>query len=200
LIPGTLLVFAYTPPDVGDLNRLLRPMLANAAFYDVLADGQFIWSTLEGDQITLHNPDGSLQRIVRNAGWRRRALMPHDHQALETVYRAGAGHPDDPIPDNVVFPDSVPSITAVRASPDGGFWVQRMGALAETEPDGLFLALEPSLVGGSMWEVYDADGRWYATVEVPHRFRVTPVRDSTVVGVQRDDLDVERVVVLRVIR
>ena len=51
-----------------------------------------------------------------------------------------------------------------------------------------------------MWEVYDADGRWYATVEVPHRFRVTRVRDLTVVGVQRDDLDVERVVVLRVIR
>jgi len=196
----TLLVFAYRPPTVGDLRRLLRPVFANAAFYDVLADGKVIWSALESDQLAVHGQEGSLQRIVRNDGWRRRAVLPDDRLALETVYRAGTGHPDAPIPDNVVFPDSLPTITAVRASPDGGFWVQRMGAPAATEPEGLFLSAESGLVGGPMWEVYDARGRWYATVDVPDRFRVTRVRDSTVIGVRRDELDVERVVVLRVIR
>jgi len=196
----TVLVFAYRPSTVGDLNRLLRPVFANVAFYDVLADGRVIWAALEGDQLTLLDQEGSLQCIVRNDRWRRRALQPDDRRTLETVYRAGVGHPDAPIPDNVVFPDSIPTVTAVRASPDGGFWVQRMGVLAGTEPEGLFLSIEPGLVGGPTWEVYDADGRWYATVEVPRRFRVTRVRDSTVIGVLRDDLDVERVMVLRVIR
>jgi len=196
----TLMVFAYTPPAVGDLNALLRPVFTNAAFYDVLADGSIIWSALEHDQLTIHDQHGSLRRIIRNDGWRRRALEAEDRRALESVYRAGTDGGDAPFPDNIVFPDTTPSITAIRASPDGGFWVQRMGPPANTEPDALFFSVEPGLLGGSVWEVHDADGVWYATVEVPRRFRVTRVRDSTVIGVQRDDLDVERVVVLRVLR
>jgi 6-bladed beta-propeller len=194
----TLMVFTYTPPTVGDMRGLLRPIFTNAAFYDVLADGRVIWSALEHDQLTIHDQHGSLHRIVRHEAWRRRALGADDRQALEAVYRAGADDPDAPLPDNIVFPDSIPTITAIRASPDGGFWVQRMGPLADTEPDALFFS--GGLLGGSVWEVHDAAGAWYATVEVPRRFRVTRVRDSTVIGVQRDDLDVERVVVLRVLR
>jgi hypothetical protein len=182
------------------MRELLRPIFTNAAFYDVLADGRVIWSALEHDQLTIHDQHGSLHRIVRHEAWRRRALGADDRQALEAVYRAGADDPDAPLPDNIVFPDSIPTITAIRASPDGGFWVQRMGPLADTEPDALFFSVEPGLLGGSVWEVHDADGIWYATVEVPRRFRVTRVRDSTVIGVQRDSLDVERVVVLRVLR
>ncbi len=196
----TLLVFRYRPPETGDLNRLLRPIFPNTASYDVLADGRIVWSALRGHQVAVHNLDGSLERIVRNEGWRRRVLGPDERSALEAVYRAGTGDRDAPIPDNVVFPDSIPAITAVRASPDGGFWVQRMGALPETDPEALFLPADLGWLGGPEWEVYDSNGYWYATVELPRRFRVTRVRDSTVIGIQRDDLDVETVMVLRLLR
>ena len=101
---------------------------------------------------------------------------------------------------NVTFPDSIPTITAVLASPDGGFWVQRMCPLPEIDPGALLLPFHGGWLGGPIWEVYDRDGRWYANVELPGRFRATRVLGSAVVGVQRDELDVEHVVLLRLVR
>jgi hypothetical protein len=196
----TVMSFDYRPPNLGGLDRLLQPMLTNAAFYDILAGGMVIWSDLEKDQLAVHTLDGSLMRIVRNRGWQRRSTTSADREALEAVYRARSDVSDQALPDNVVFPDSIPTITAIRASPDGGFWVQRMGQLSEIDPGALFLPAHQGWLGGTVWEVYDRGGRWYATVELPRRFRVTRVLDSTVVGVHRDEMDVERVVLLGVIR
>jgi hypothetical protein len=196
----TLIAFEYRPPNLGGLDRLLRPMLTNAAFYDVLADGMIVWSDLEKDQLAIHALDGSLVKIVRNRAWRRRSLTSADRESLEAVYRAGSDDPSQPLPDNIVFPDSVPTITAIHATPDGGFWVHRMGQLSEVDPEALFLPAHQGWLGGTRWEVYDREGHWYATVQVPTRFRVTRVWDSTVIGVNRDEMDVERVVLLRLIR
>jgi hypothetical protein len=196
----TLLTFQYRPPDLGGVEELLRPLLTNAAFYDVLADGRIVWSALEEDQLAVHGPDGSLHRMIRNRHWNRRALTAADREALFAVYRARANQPDGALPDNVTFPDHVPTITAVRASPDGGFWVQRMGPISEIDPGALFIPAHAGWLGGTTWEVYDRDRYWHAVVVLPRRFRVTRILDSTVIGVHRDDLDVEQVVVLRMLR
>lgn len=198
----TLMAFDYRPPNFGDVytDLLLRPMFVNAAFYDVLADGRIAWSALERAQLAIHAPDGSLRRLVRSDGWRRRATTAEERTTLELVYRAGAGRSGWPPPEAVVYPDSLPAITAVRASPDGGFWVQRMGPLQELAPGALFVASRVGWLGGTTWEVYDRDGRRRATVELPERFRLTRVGDSTVVGIRRNEMDVERVMVLRVVR
>jgi hypothetical protein len=196
----TLMAFDYRPPEFGTGDGLLLPLFVNAAFYDVLTDGRIVWSALEHDQFAVHALDGSLQRIVRNQRWRRRAATSTDREALADVFRAGAENPDDDLLDRISYPDTVPTVTAVVASPDGGFWVRRMGSLSELDPQALHDPFHAGWLGGTTWEVYDREGRWYATVEVPRRFRVTRVRDSAVVGVQRDEMDVERVVVVRVLR
>jgi hypothetical protein len=196
----TVMSFDYRPPNLGGVDRILRPILTNAAFYDVLAGGMVVWSDLEKDHLAIDSLDGSLKRIVRNRGWQRRSLTSADRGALEALYRARSHDSDQALPDDVVFPDSIPTITAIRASPDGGFWVQRMGPLSEVDPAALFLPAHQGWLGGTTWEVYDKDGGWNATVEVPRRFRVTQVLDSTVVGVHRDEMDVERVVLLRIVR
>ncbi|MGD2136322.1 MAG: 6-bladed beta-propeller [Gemmatimonadales bacterium] len=196
----TLMALDYRPPPLGDVRELLRPLFLNVAFYDVLADGRIVWSALEEEQITIHARDGALERIVRNREWRRRAATAADREVLESVYRAGGDGRSWPSPEQVVLPDSIPTITAVRASPDGGFWVQRMGRLSGIDPGALFLPAYLGWLGGTTWEVYDRDGRRHATVRLPARFRLTGVGDSTVVGIHRDDMDVERVMVLRVVR
>lgn len=196
----TLMRFDYRPSDVGDRNRLLRPLISNVAFYDVLTDGSIVWSAREQDQLAVHALDGSLKRIIRNSRWELRPLSAADRVALLAAYRASSAGVDGPLPDNIVFPDTVPTITALQRSPDGGFWVRRMGPLSELDPQALFAPVQADWLGGTTWEVYDRDGQWRASVELPDRFRVTRVLDSAVVGVQRGELDVERVLLLRLLR
>ena len=50
------------------------------------------------------------------------------------------------------------------------------------------------------WLVLDAHGTWLGTVEVPDGFRVTDVTKDAVLGVWRDELDVEHPQVLRLAR
>jgi len=196
----TLLTFDYRPPDQGDVRALLRPLIVNAAFYDVLSEGDVIWSDLEGNELTVHGLDGSLKRIVRNSSWSARATNDADREALTDVYLSAAEDPNAPLPENITFPDIVPTITAVLATPDGGFWVRRMGPLTELDPIALHNPYYVAVLGGTTWEVHDREGRWYANVEVPHRYRMTRVRGATIVGVVRDELDVERVQLLRIVR
>jgi len=196
----TLMQFDYRPSAVGDRNRLLHPLIINAAFYDLLADESIVWSALQQDQLMVHALDGSLKRIIRSAGWQLRALTAADREDLTAAYRASSRNVDGPVPADVLFPDTIPTITAVHCSPDGGFWVQRLGPLSELDPAALFEPVQADWLGGTTWEVYDRDGHWYATVELPKRFRLTRILDSAVVGIRRGEFDVERVEMLRLLR
>ena len=50
------------------------------------------------------------------------------------------------------------------------------------------------------WLILDADGTWLGTIEVPDRFSVTDITMETVLGVWRDELDIEHPQVLRLRR
>ncbi len=50
------------------------------------------------------------------------------------------------------------------------------------------------------WLILDADGTWLGTVEVPDGFTVMEIRMDTMLGVLRDELDVEHPQVLRLNR
>jgi hypothetical protein len=50
------------------------------------------------------------------------------------------------------------------------------------------------------WEVFDPAGAWLGTLSTPARFSVLEIGRDYVLGVRRDDLDVEHVQVLRLRR
>lgn len=50
------------------------------------------------------------------------------------------------------------------------------------------------------WEVFDRDGAWLGTVELPGRFAVHEINADYLLGVRRDELDIERPQMLAVIR
>lgn len=50
------------------------------------------------------------------------------------------------------------------------------------------------------WTVFDSEGRQLGTLTLPARFRVTDVCADYVVGVGRDELDVEKVQLFRLDR
>ncbi|MFW6201787.1 MAG: hypothetical protein ACOC8B_04365, partial [Gemmatimonadota bacterium] len=83
------------------------------------------------------------------------------------------------------FPDSMPYHGPLVVADDGESW------LARYSPD----ADEPT-----RWLVFGPDGRVVARVQTPARFRLSQVGTDFVIGVARDALDVERVVVYRLHR
>jgi hypothetical protein len=78
------------------------------------------------------------------------------------------------------YPDSIPALTGVVADREGYVW-----AVARVAPG----------VDTTSARVYDADGCLAAVVALPARFELKDVRGDRVVGVHRDDMDVETVVV-----
>lgn len=50
------------------------------------------------------------------------------------------------------------------------------------------------------WEVFDPDGAWLGTVELPGRFTVHEINADYLLGVRRDELDIERPQMLAVTR
>ena len=53
--------------------------------------------------------------------------------------------------------------------------------------------------GGSPYTVISPGGEWLGTVEAPPRFRILDVAGGLVLGVLRDEMDVENVVVYELV-
>ncbi|MFQ5705566.1 MAG: hypothetical protein ACE5HT_16300 [Gemmatimonadales bacterium] len=181
-----------------DRTELRLPLIVNTAFWDRLADGRIAWSALDKDRVFIHSPAGRLERIVSHAAWRIQSMSDADRVALVGVYRKARNQPTGPLPSNVDVPERLPTITGLRASPDGGFWVQRMGPADAIPPSVLNNSANTGWLGGPLWDVFDSAGRSLGTVRLPDRFRITRLTTNGAVGVQKDDLDVERVVRLTV--
>ena len=86
-------------------------------------------------------------------------------------------------------------------SPDGSFWLERADAArpAAIEYEKLYGDFD-GRPRPTRWDLFDADGRFLSSVDLPASFRPLAVRGTDVAGVLRDDLDVEYVVVYRVSR
>jgi hypothetical protein len=67
----------------------------------------------------------------------------------------------------------------------GNIWVQEF-APADPDPDA--------------WTVFDREGRMLGSVMLPDRFRPLHIDDASILGVWRDDLDVERVQVYALVK
>jgi hypothetical protein len=57
---------------------------------------------------------------------------------------------------------------------------------------------DPQDIGAPEWDVFDRQGRFLGVLTMPSRFQPLRVVDDRVYGVQRDELDVQHVVRLRV--
>lgn len=92
----------------------------------------------------------------------------------------------------------LPVIRGVLADEAGAFWVERVDHLdAVTYRQRWFNDRRPD---GSRWDMFDAEGRFLATVTLPPLFVPMDLAADRVTGVQRDELDIERVATYRVRR
>jgi hypothetical protein len=85
----------------------------------------------------------------------------------------------------------VPVINAMRASDSGWLWVRRHDLVSDP------VALEWSRNAPprpSLWDVFDPEGRYRQTVQLPPSFSLHAVTENAAIGVLRDELDVQYVV------
>jgi hypothetical protein len=50
------------------------------------------------------------------------------------------------------------------------------------------------------WLIFDPDGAWLGSVRVPAQFEITDIANNRLLGIARDDLGVERVLVYEIIK
>jgi hypothetical protein len=79
---------------------------------------------------------------------------------------------------NLEYPGTFPSYSDLETDPDGNLWVE---------------VYRPPGERRTTWRVYHREGQFVAALDVPEGFKVFEVGVDYLLGVGRDDLDVERV-------
>jgi hypothetical protein len=194
----TLIIFDYPRSPLGGPGRPRVPLIVNAAFWTALDSGRIAWSSLDRDHIRVHAPDGTLLAVIRHTAWQARAATPSDHAALVQLLERKLtimGGDAASVPQlDLIQPEHLPAITALRSGPDGTLWVQQMGSVALTDPFAVNASDRTGWLGGPIWHVLDTQGRYLGAVELPARFNLLRITNDALYGVLKDDQDVEHVV------
>lgn len=136
--------------------------------------------------LEVYQPDGSLARLIRrrqetlpvkDADWA--ALRDERLEGLEGEWRSRIESMIGKMP----RPQTMPFYSSALLDEDGNVWVEDFRS--PTDPEAL-------------WSIFDLEGRWLGRVAMPDRFRPTHVGAAWVVGVWRDDLEVQHVRVHRI--
>jgi len=153
----------------------------------VVVAGDGIWvGTNEGYRLDRYGLDGTVSlRVVVDRPARALPAAAVDRYRAEERAKAtsgisakGPGEIFTLLAESAPYPDSLPQYDTILADAGGRLWVRDYGV----DPD------EPTT-----WVVFSPDGEAIATAELPARFRATAIREGRVLGVWRDELDVEQV-------
>jgi hypothetical protein len=170
----------------------------------VLSDGRLATGSNHRYSLELRAPGGDVESITRR-DVRRREVTARDESAFRDIFRDAwgeAGIPSDMVSQlmtAVGFEPHWPALAQLLAGPDGTLWVQRVdpesGVRDLTVED-----LQAGRFGSPRWDVFDVDGTFLGSVDVPDG--ITPLRfvGDHLYGIHRDELEVQRVVRLRLHR
>jgi hypothetical protein len=167
--------------------------------WDVSPDGTLAWAMNGVYEVRRHTRDGSLAAIIRRDA-RRRPVTPGDRRALtEAVGSMLLDQGVSPAAAQTMtarmrIAETFPALAAVHVAPGGAVWVQRVRVPSDPEGEG---PLDPMDLGAPDWDVFDGAGLWLGTVRLPDGFTLMSLGDHILHGVVRDDLDVQRVVRIR---
>jgi hypothetical protein len=141
-------------------------------------------------QFEVYGATGSIERIVRVPGYDL-SLSSAELDA-ERAIRMG----DNPSPQMrssiaaLPEPQTRPAYSELLVDSEGSVWARRH----EGEMKG-FVGRDPK-----QWEVFSVSGEWLGRVQSPARFTVLEIGEDYVLGIFRDELDVEHVQLLRLHR
>ena len=182
----------YPRQRSGQPSPIIRPIGEVAA-----AAGRFVYTRSDRPEIAWRLPDGRVTQIVR---WRpepnllTEELLEHGEAYNRMIGRRHYGVPDARLEEiiqedmaryRVMVGQPIPYFGSPFADADGNLWLPSYRPAYPEE--------------GSPYTVISPDGEWLGEVETPPRFRILDVTGGLLLGVLRDDLDVQNVVVYELI-
>jgi hypothetical protein len=160
---------------------------ARVASHALLGDDLVVGDQVRRE-IAIVAVDGANTTLIRWAG-PSLGITAHDVEAWKEGVLTSAAESERPslraYLSEIPFPDVRPAYGRILTDAEGAIWVA-----------------DPTFPGedARAWQVFDAGGRWLGAVRVPERFRLLDVGRDRVLGVARDELDVERIEVRRLER
>ncbi len=169
--------------------------------WSLLEEGGLVSAVNDDYRLFVYGDDGALERIFSRP-FEPRAVSAEDRQiladAISKIWEdfGIGGEQLEALRGAIGFADTYPAFAQVRGGPGGSIWVQRLRTPSEMSPEELE-DFNPQLGFGSPdWDVFDAEGRFLGTIEMPERFQPIRFQDDRIYGIWRDELDVQRVWVL----
>jgi len=187
-------------------ERVSMRVFAPEPLWDLAADGTVYTAMNDRFQILASTPEGALTRIIRR-DVERKPVEEADRNAILRAMREQYEQFNVPpqaieqIMQGIGFADFYPAFGQMFVGPDGNLWVQRirsardMTAGAEEE-----IEFDPQNIGSPEWEIFDQEGRFLGVVTLPDRFNPLNAQGEDLYGVWRDDLDVQYLMRLRIVR
>lgn len=169
--------------------RFGPPQFPKALEYVAAGDVIYI-GTADRFEIGVYSPDGVLRRSIRVPDVDLRLTVDRI-EAHKDRLRAQAPEYDMTEAEierelaQLHFPETVPAYTDFLIDDEDNLWVARH-------------VTDPELP--RPWFVLDPDGRLIASIEVPPRFTLLEVAGGALMGRQRDELDVETLVIHPIIK
>jgi hypothetical protein len=156
-------------------------------------DAHLYYGSNNSFKIAVYDREGGLVRLIR-------ALVPPDSVTESDLadvreawaadeFRSAWGMRDDPF-GSAPIPTTKPPLTRIAIDAAGNVWAGRSESRWSIETDTL----------PQRWTVFAADGAMLGDIVTPARFRVRDIGGDYVLGVWRDELDVERVRVYALIK
>lgn len=154
---------------------------------NIAVAGDRIYSGLgEVFEVEVRRADGVLESLIR-AAVRPRSVRPEDLERWRRGLLERASERSRPAVERVVrdapVPATMPAYSAFRVDAEGNLWVRVYA------PPG-----EPAVT----WRVFDPRGRWLGEVDLPEGLDVTEIGADYLLGIVRDELDVEYVRLYRI--
>ncbi len=161
------------------------------------AAGRFVYTRSDRPEITWRLPDGTVNQILR---WRPEPNLLTDELLVDVEaynlmigrmnYGVSEARLEEMVQEDMaryraMIGQPIPLFGSPFADADGNVWLPayRPGYPEE----------------GSPYAVISPDGEWLGQVETPSRFRVLDVTGGLVLGVLRDDMDLENVAVYELV-
>ena len=134
-------------------------------------------------EIRVYSPEGKLERLIRRSAEAR----PVTQADIDKVKRKRIDEIDSPgfrkemegMMAEMPIPATMPAFAEFRTDDAGDLWVQEYPGADVDAP--------------STWTVFDPEGRMLGGLSMPERFRPMQIGSDFVLGVWKDDLDVEHV-------
>lgn len=173
----------------GDIQSISigTPPFARLPLSAASGDRLFV-ATQDVPQVDVYTHDGTLTRIIRTG----HAMVPRTSQHTAAwIDRSLEGLPADRQRDQremlsgIPGPDLIPPYGDMLIDSSGNLWLQDY---------------DDRLAYTGDWNVYRPDGRFIARIRLPAGIKVYDIGSDYVLGVERDDLDVEHVRVYRLDR